>query len=125
MVHGFRVKGLWFRVEGLGCGVWGLGFRPARRALAGPPHTAGYEWSSLIERVFFIDKLLARIHFIFAMIRWTGLAPWKFEFPIPGSLTSAFLASLITHKGKSIGPYGRQGRRDIGGFLRTRRRKIG
>jgi len=22
------------------------------------------------------------------MIRWTGLAPWKFEFPFPGSLTS-------------------------------------
>ena len=25
------------------------------------------------------------------MIRWTGLAPWKFEFPFPGSLTSTFL----------------------------------
>jgi len=22
------------------------------------------------------------------MIRWTGLAPWEFEFPVPGSLTS-------------------------------------
>ena len=22
------------------------------------------------------------------MIRWTGLAPWEFEFPFPGSLTS-------------------------------------
>ena len=24
------------------------------------------------------------------MIRWTGLAPWEFEFPFPGSLTSTF-----------------------------------
>jgi len=28
-----------------------------------------------------IDKLLVRIHFIIVMIRWTGLAPWEFEFP--------------------------------------------
>ena len=28
------------------------------------------------------------------MIRWTGLAPWEFEFPFPGSLTSTFLATL-------------------------------
>ena len=25
------------------------------------------------------------------LIRWTGLAPWDFEFPFPGSLTSTFL----------------------------------
>ena len=25
------------------------------------------------------------------MIRWTGLAPWEFEFPFPGSLTSTCL----------------------------------
>jgi len=25
------------------------------------------------------------------MIRWTGLVPWEFEFPFPGSLTSTFL----------------------------------
>ena len=25
------------------------------------------------------------------MIRWTGLAPWEFEFPFPGSLTSTFV----------------------------------
>ena len=24
------------------------------------------------------------------MIRWTGLAPWEFEFPVPGSLTFTF-----------------------------------
>jgi len=30
------------------------------------------------------------------MIRWTGLAPWKFEFPFPGSLTSTFLSPPYT-----------------------------
>jgi len=25
------------------------------------------------------------------MIKWTGLAPWEFEIPSPGSLTSTFL----------------------------------
>ena len=35
------------------------------------------------EREFFIDNLLARIHFIIEMIRWTGLAPWQFKFPFP------------------------------------------
>ena len=34
---------------------------------------------------------LVRIHFIIVMLRWTGLAPWEFEFPCPGSLTSTFL----------------------------------
>ena len=38
-------------------------------------------------RQFFIDNLLARIHFIIEIIWWTGLAPWEFEFPFPGSLT--------------------------------------
>jgi len=45
----------------------------------------------LREREFFIDNLLVQIHFINVMIRWTGLAPWEFEFPFPGSLTSTFL----------------------------------
>ena len=40
----------------------------------------------------FIDNLLVRIHLTIVMIRWTGLAPWEFEFPFPGSLTSTFLA---------------------------------
>jgi len=31
------------------------------------------------------------LHVIIVMIRWTGLAPWEFEFPFPGSLTSTFL----------------------------------
>ena len=43
------------------------------------------------ERELVIDNLLVRIHFIIVMIRWTGLAPWEFEFPLPGSLTSTFL----------------------------------
>ena len=43
------------------------------------------------EREFFIDNLLIRIHFIIVMIRWTGLAPWEFEFSFPGSLTSTIL----------------------------------
>jgi len=43
------------------------------------------------EREFFIDNLLVRIHFIIVMIRWTGLAPWEFEFPFPGILISTFL----------------------------------
>jgi len=41
------------------------------------------------EKEFFIDNLLVRIHFIIVMIRWTGLAPWEFEFP--GSRISTFL----------------------------------
>ena len=37
------------------------------------------------------------------MIRWTGLAPWEFEFPFPGSLTSTFLV------GQGIASSGRSG----------------
>ena len=33
-----------------------------------------------VERDLFIDNLLVRIHFIILMIRWTGFAPWKFDF---------------------------------------------
>ena len=44
-----------------------------------------------IEREFFIDYLLVRILLIIVMIRWTGLAPWEFEFLFPGGLTSTFL----------------------------------
>jgi len=49
------------------------------------------------ERDFFVDNLLVRIHFIIVMIRWSGLAPWEFEFPFPGSLTSTFLVLLDIH----------------------------
>ena len=47
---------------------------------------------AIMEREFFIEKLLVRIHVIIEMVGWTGLAPWEFEFPFPGSLTSTFLA---------------------------------
>jgi len=43
------------------------------------------------ERECFIDNLLVRIHLIIEIIWWTGLAPWEFEFPFPGSLISTFL----------------------------------
>ena len=47
------------------------------------------EWP-LHQGEFFIDNLLVRIHFIIVMIRWTGLVPWEFAFPFPGSLTSTY-----------------------------------
>ena len=50
----------------------------------------------LREREFVIDNLLVRVHLIIVMIRWTGLAPWEFEFPFPGSLISTFLVRDIT-----------------------------
>ena len=52
-----------------------------------------------LERELFIDNLLVRIPFIIVMIRWTGLAPWEFEFPLPGHLTYTFLVpSQLTTK---------------------------
>ena len=50
------------------------------------------EHCSLTERVFFIDNLLVRI--IIMIIRWTGHAPWEFEFTFPGSITFTFLGPL-------------------------------
>ena len=47
----------------------------------------GQQTPRVRDRVF-IDNLLVRIHFIIAMMRWSGLAPWEFEFSFPGSLTS-------------------------------------
>ena len=47
----------------------------------------------LSEKDFFIDNLLVRIHHITVMNKWTGLAPWEFEFPFPGSLTSTFITA--------------------------------
>ena len=47
------------------------------------------------ESELFIDNQLVRIHLI---IETTGLAPWKFEFPFPGSLTSTFLGGPRTLK---------------------------
>jgi len=53
--------------------------------------TGNYLPKKVGERESFIEKLLVRIRFIIVMIRWTGLAPWEFKFPFPGSLTSTFL----------------------------------
>ena len=36
------------------------------------------------------------------MIRWTGLAPWELEFPVPGSLTSTIL-TLFQVSGLGLG----------------------
>ena len=54
------------------------------------------------ESEFFIDNLLVRVHFIIVMIRWTGLAPWEFEFPFPGSLTSTFLVLFLLDLDKTV-----------------------
>ena len=51
------------------------------------------------EREVFIDNLLVRIHSMIVMIRWTGLAPWEFEIPFSGSLTSTF-QHTTTHVGR-------------------------
>ena len=61
------------------------------------------------ERKFFIDNLLVRIHDIIVMIKWTGLAPWEFEFTFPGSLTSTILAGVDECRG--AGQARRYGRR--------------
>jgi len=70
-----------------------------------------------LEREFFIDNLLVRIHLIIVMIRWTGLAPWEFEFPFPGSRTlcasrhqaaaeTPGLQGYLAHKNPPpVGPY--------------------
>ena len=47
-----------------------------------------------LEREFFVENLMVRIHFIIEMIRWTSLTPRESEFPVPGSLTSTFLGTL-------------------------------
>jgi hypothetical protein len=44
------------------------------------------------EREFLIDNLLVRIRVIIEKNRWTGLAPWEFEFLFSGSLISTSLA---------------------------------
>ena len=69
----------------------------------GPSQTSGFKNEpslfnvttapDLGEKEFFIDNLLVRNHFIIVMIRWTGLAPWEFNFRFSGSLTSTFLVN--------------------------------
>jgi len=55
-----------------------------------------------LQREFLIANLLVRIHFIIVMTRWTGLAPWEFEFPFPGSLTSTFRMQVTTIRGRGL-----------------------
>ena len=92
------VFGLWF-------GIWGLGGHLATNQ--GVPKTP-YDMIRLraggpVERKFFIDNLLVRIHVIIVMIGWTGLALWEFEFPFPGSLTSTFLRGSYTMRPRVVG----------------------
>ena len=70
--------------------------RDASRTAYGEKHIIKVRQTRQREREFFIDKLLVRIHLIIVMIRWTGLAPWEFEFPLPGSLASTFLTRLAS-----------------------------
>ena len=61
------------------------------------PRTRPRRSFRLREREFFIDNLLVRIHLIMSQMCfwWTGLAPWEFEFPFPGSLISTFLVPFL------------------------------
>ena len=77
--------------------VEGFGVASRRRATAPSPipserfansaHPS--EGSPAPEREIFIVNLLVRIYFIIVMIRWTGLAPWEFEFHFPGRFANS------------------------------------
>ena len=80
------------------CGFQGVGFMGGR----GPRGVGRGRVSSLVasqphhfhvESDLFIDNLLVRIHSIIAMMGWTGLAHWEFEFPFQGSLASTWIES--------------------------------
>ena len=75
---GFWVQGLWIIVS--------------------PPGENDTVHTVSAERDFSIDNLLVRIHFIIEMIWWTGLAPWEFESPFPGSLISTFLIVPVSFR---------------------------
>ena len=62
-----------------------MSFRMLWRAGPSMPQAPFCGGARLRKREFFIDNLL---------VRWTGLAPWEFEFPFPGSLTSTFLGAV-------------------------------
>ena len=58
-----------------------------------------------VEREFFIDNLLVRIHFIIVMIRWTGLAPWEFEEGVTcSSLAPASWTMYVRNSSHSMPP---------------------
>jgi len=68
-----------------------VGLRVIQKKKDAPPPAPCGCLSAKVQRELVIDNLLVRIHFFNVMIRWTGLAPWEFDFPFPGSLTSTFL----------------------------------
>jgi len=76
---GHRVQCSVFSVHGSGFRVQGLDVVSTRvpHSVARSPNAAACR-----EREFFIDNLLVRILLIVVMIRWTGLAPWEFEFTV-------------------------------------------
>jgi len=49
-----------------------------------------------MQREFFIDNLMIRIHYISEMIWWAGLAPWESEFPF-SVLTSTSRMQVAIH----------------------------
>ena len=55
------------------------------------------------ERQFFIDNPLVRIHFVIVMIRWTGLAPWEFEYS--GDLNATFRPASFYHFPPESAPF--------------------
>ena len=50
---------------------------------------------------FLIDSLLVRNQLIIVMMRWSGFAPWEFEFSLPASLTSTFLVVFLNLLGST------------------------
>jgi len=62
-----------------------LGVRVIKKKKGKGGYLYSHQFSSVSsEREIFTDNLLVRIHCIIVMIRWTGLAPWEFDFPFPG-----------------------------------------
>jgi len=54
-----------------------LKYEPASEPLRVGDEVGGEDGRQGVEREFFSDNLLVRIHYIIVMIRWTGLAPWE------------------------------------------------
>ena len=95
-VWGLAIRGWVVVFRGEGVGVWG-GCGPGATVSGLPsPAACGYR------EIFFSYNTLVRIHFIIVMIKWTGLAPWEFDFPFPGSLTSTFLARWLQRHGRCL-----------------------
>ena len=92
---------------------WGVGFGEGggRDGSAARMSDRVGEACRLQGKEFFMNNLLARIHFIIEMIWWTGLAPWEFEFPFPGILTSTLLtteSSRWSRRSRGSGAVGSQ-----------------